>query len=223
MTADSNRCAVDLYLRSALPGSDRDLRLASDGDNDCDQMRCITIVCPDLCEGVVCDDGNECTGTAAIRSSGQCSNDWRPTALHATIAAPPACGGECDRTVPIALAGGRVQPDELRVDGRRSSSRHDLGESLLRSVRHGGQNGHFYVNQSSYLGTSTFDTLAGSGLQDILLGRMPSGTQRSAASRGCSRLNSFDILVLADDVRRAGRYGDPGRKRRRRALGQRGQ
>jgi hypothetical protein len=65
-----------------LPGPTEICVLVSDGDNDCDRMRCMTIVCPDLCEGVVCDDTEECTRCAATTP--------RPTALRATTATAPA-------------------------------------------------------------------------------------------------------------------------------------
>ena len=38
-----------------FPGPTEICAIASDGDNDCDQMRCITIVCPDLCDPNPCD------------------------------------------------------------------------------------------------------------------------------------------------------------------------
>ena len=194
VNASNTTYACDLLL----PGPTEICVLVSDGDNDCDQTRCITIDCPDLCEGVVCDDGNECTRDRCDPLSGACSNDDAPNGIACNNCSDTCQSGACDAGSPfvadVVFAGqvsvnGIFQPVDATFVNPYSGA----------SVTVDSTNGDFYVNQSSYLGTSTFDTVAGSGLQDIFLGRTPSGAQSLCGVERLFSLNSFDILGLADD------------------------
>ena len=72
----------------------------SDGDIDCGKRKCITVVCPDLCEGVVCDDGNECTADRCDRSTGLCINEVVPDGLACDGCASTCQAGACDPSQP---------------------------------------------------------------------------------------------------------------------------
>jgi hypothetical protein len=53
----------------------------SDGVPQCDQEQSVTVYCPgdgDLCEGVDCSDGNECTADVCDPADGSCSNPNLP-------------------------------------------------------------------------------------------------------------------------------------------------
>jgi hypothetical protein len=92
MTGGTPIDAQSTYTCDPLfPGPTEICVVASDGDNDCDQMRCITIICPDLCEGVVCDDAEECTRDRCDRLTGLCSNDPAPNGIACNN-----CSDTCD-------------------------------------------------------------------------------------------------------------------------------
>jgi cysteine-rich repeat protein len=178
-----------------FPGPTEICVIASDGDNDCDQMRCITVICPDLCAAVDCDDGNECTRDRCDPLSGLCSNDPAPDGI-----ACDACNGTCQSSVCDAgspFVADFVFSGAIAIDGLLQSLNTTFvnpysGASVSAS-------GVFYVNQSSYLGSSAFDTLGGTGLQDILLARTPAGDQTLCGVERVFSLNSFDVLGLADE------------------------
>jgi cysteine-rich repeat protein len=178
-----------------FPGPTEICVVASDGDNDCDQIRCTTIVCPDLCEGVVCDDGNECTRDRCDPLSGLCSNDPAPDGIACDACNSTCQSGACDAGSPFVadfVFSGTIALDAVLQSVDTTFVNPYSGASVV-------ANGLFYVNQSSFLGTSTFDTLAGSGLQDILVARLPSGDQAVCGIERVFSLNSFDILRLADE------------------------
>jgi cysteine-rich repeat protein len=178
-----------------LPGPTEICVLVSDGDTDCDQTRCITIQCPDLCEGVVCDDGNECTRDRCDSLTGLCGNDPAPDGIACDNCNSSCQLGVCDAGSPFVadfVFAGTVAIDGVLQQVNTTYVNPYSGASIA-------ANGLFYANQSSFLGTSTFDTLAGSGLQDIVLARLPSGAQAICGVERVFSLNSFDILGLADE------------------------
>ena len=192
---DPNELQTTYTCDPLFPGPTEICVVASDGDNDCDQIRCTTIVCPDLCEGVVCDDGNECARDLCDPLSGLCSNDPATDGVACDACNSTCQSGACDAGSPfvadfvftgtIAMDGMLQQVDTTFVNPYSGASVAALGV--------------FYVNQSSFLGTGTFDTLAGSGLGDIFSARLPSGAQAICDVERVFTLNSFDILRLADE------------------------
>ncbi len=177
-----------------LPGPTEICVVVSDGDNDCDQMRCITVDCPDLCEGVVCDDGNECTRDRCNPLDGSCSNDPAPDGIACNSCNDTCQSGACDPTVPFTAAqnaslmnftGTMQQVDATLVNPY-------SGESLPLS-------GPFNVNISSYKGVGTADVLLGTSLGDFLLVQDPVGIQNICGVESILAQNSFDAMILADD------------------------
>jgi cysteine-rich repeat protein len=193
-----------------LPGPTEICVLVSDGDNDCDRMRCMTILCPDLCEGVVCDDVDqndnpiECTRDWCDPLTGLCSNDEAPVGI-----ACGNCGSTCEAggtcTGP-AFTGDFVADDStvfISSDVQSSYSATFVnpysGESM--SVM-----GEFRVNNSTYLGTGTTvetDVLSGittGGPQsEILLIQDLVHPQTVCGIEMVTVLNGFDVMFLADD------------------------
>lgn len=193
--ADPNASSTTFDCDPLFPGPTEICVVVSDGDNDCDQMRCVTIDCPDLCAGVVCDDGNECTRDVCNPLDGLCSNDPAPNGIACNGCTNSCQAGVCDAgssfvadlvfTGTTAMDGLLEQVDATYVNPY-------SGASVS-------ANGLFNVNQSSFLGAGALDTLAGSGLQDILLARLPSGAQAMCGVERLLSLNAFDILGLADE------------------------
>jgi len=181
-----------------LPGPTEICVLVSDGDNDCDQMRCITIDCPDLCEGVVCDDvdqngnPNECTRDRCNPLDGSCSNDPAPDGIACNSCNNTCQAGACTGPAFTAAQTGSA----LNFVGTLQLVNMTLvnpysGESLPIS-------GPFNYNTSSYLGDGPADILTGTTLGDFLLVQDPIGTQRICGVETIVSLNSFDAIMLAD-------------------------
>jgi cysteine-rich repeat protein len=165
----------------------------SDGDVDCDRMRCLTIQCPDLCAGVDCDDGNECTRDRCDPLSGLCSNTPAPDGIACNNCNNTCQTGACTGPAFTAAQTG----SNLTFIGSTQQVSMTLvnpysGESLPVS-------GPFNYNISSYLGTGPADVLTGTNLGDFLLVQDPVGTQRICGVDTIFALNSFDVMFLADD------------------------
>lgn len=179
----------------SAPGVTEICTVISDGDVECDQVRCLTVVCPDLCAGVDCDDGNECTRDACNPLDGLCSNDPAQDGVACDGCSSTCQAGVCDAGTPFVADfpfSGTIAMDGLLQTVDTTFVNPYSGASVA-------VNGLFNVNQSSFLGTSTFDTLGGSGLQDILVARFPSGEQAVCGVERVFSLNSFDVLRLADE------------------------
>jgi cysteine-rich repeat protein len=176
------------------PGPTEICAMASDGDNDCDSMRCATIVCPDLCEGVVCDDGNECTRDLCDPLTGLCSNDPAPDGIACSDCSATCVSGACsgpDWTAAVTFNGtttmtGTVQPFNATLVNPYSGFSVSVNDTRR-------------VNDSSYEGIGTNDILVGTNQGDILLIEDPVGVQRICGVEQILGQNNFDVLFLADD------------------------
>lgn len=164
----------------------------SDGDVDCDQMRCTTIDCPDLCDGMSCDDGNECTSDTCDPLTGTCSNDPAPDGIACNDCESTCQAGACtgppytaENNASLMFFVGSVQQVNTTYVNPYS------GETLT-------VNGQLNVNISSYKGVGTADVLAGTSGPDVLLVQDPIGTQRICGVETVETFGAFDILFLAD-------------------------
>jgi len=165
----------------------------SDGDEDCDRIRCLTIECPDLCAGVDCDDGNECTRDRCGFATGVCINDPAPDGIACDDCNSTCQAGVCDPGVPftadqsasVMTFVGTFQPYNATLFNPYS------GLSTL-------VNGNFNVNTSSYTSFGPNDLLQGTNLGDVLLVQDPIGTQRICGVERLAPLNSLDVMFLAD-------------------------
>jgi cysteine-rich repeat protein len=182
-----------------LPGPTEICVLVSDGDNDCDQMRCITIDCPDLCEGVDCTDVDqnglpiECTWDRCNPLDGTCSNTPAPDGIACNDCNDTCQSGVCDPSVPFTAA---VNGSAMTFQGSIQQVDTTLvnpysGESLTLS-------GPFNVNISSYKGIGASDVLTGTNLGDLLLVQDPAGSQRICGVETIRSQNSFDAMIMAD-------------------------
>ena len=176
-----------------FPGPTEICVLLSDGDNDCDQMRCITIVCPDLCEGVVCDDGNECTGEYCNPLDGQCITNDAPDGLACADCSATCVNGTCSGPDWV----GAVTGTAMTFVGTQQQVNTTLvnpysGAAVAVSSQ-------FNINTSSYEGVGLNDTLFGTNQGDYLLIQDPIGTQRLCGVENVLALNSFDAMILADE------------------------
>jgi cysteine-rich repeat protein len=201
---DANALDTTYACDPLLPGPTEICVLVSDGDNDCDRMLCMTVVCPDLCEGVVCDDvdqngnPNECTRDRCDPLTGLCSNDPAPDGIACANCTSTCGAGVClSPAVPFtAVQVGSALNGNLSFDGTMQQVNMTLvnpysGASIPIS-------GPFNYNISSYLGDTLNDVLMGTALGDFLLVQDPVGTQRICGVETILAQNSFDVMILAD-------------------------
>jgi cysteine-rich repeat protein len=179
-----------------VPGPTELCVLATDGDNDCDQMRCITVECPDLCDGVSCDDGNECTRDTCDPTTGVCSNDPAPDGIACNACDGTCVGGTCSgpaysaaNNSDLMFFQGTLQPVNTTFVNPYS------GQSL--TINTGTAN--LNVNISSYKGIGTSDVLSGTNQGDVLIANDPFGTQTICGVETVLGFQGFDLLMLADD------------------------
>jgi cysteine-rich repeat protein len=176
-----------------FPGPTEICVVATDGDNDCDRIRCTTIICPDLCEGVVCDDGNECTRDLCNPLDGSCSNDDAPNGIACSSCAGTCQAGVCDLGLPFTAAQtgtvmtftGALQPLNTTLVNPYSG---------MSTTITGGYN----LNTSSYLGVGPSAVLIGTNLGDALFVQDPVGTQRICGVNEIIAGVGFDVMFLAD-------------------------
>jgi len=166
--------------------------IATDGDNDCDQIRCITIECPDLCEGVSCEDANECTADSCDPFTGLCVNDPAPDGIACNNCDSTCVAGACTGPAYTAEQNGAI----MGFVGVTQT----LNETYVNP--YSGEEyfilGNYLVNVSSYRGIGSNDVLLGTASNDVLLVQDPVGTQRICGVEEIQSFQAFDFLFLAD-------------------------
>jgi cysteine-rich repeat protein len=195
MTGGTPIDAQSTYTCDPLfPGPTEICVVVSDGDNDCDQIRCITVVCPDLCEGVVCaDNGDECTREYCNQLDGQCVADVAPDGIACADCSATCLGGSCTGPDWVgAVSGSNMVFSGLFQNLTTTLVNPYSGESVLVS-------GPFRVNNSSYEGVSSNDFLYGTNTGDFLLVEDPIGTQRICGVENVLTQSSFDAVILANE------------------------
>ncbi len=177
-----------------FPGVTEICVLVSDGDLECDQVRCTTVVCPDLCADVDCDDGNECTGDVCNPLDGLCSNDPAPDGIACDNCNSTCQAGVCDAGTPYTAS---VTGSTMSFQGALQQYDTTLvnpysGASVTLSGQH-------FVNTASYKGIGFSDILIGTTFGDVLLVQDPVGSQRICGVENLLAFNGFDVLQLADN------------------------
>ena len=175
-----------------FPGPTELCAVASDGDKDCNQMRCITIICPDLCEGVVCNDAEECTWDRCDPLTGLCSNDPAPDGIACNN-----CNSTCDTGACTGVAFTAAQTGSA-LNFLGTIQQVDMTLVNPYSGASFSVSGPFNYNISSYLGVGLNDVLTGTNLGDFLLVQDPVGTQRICGVETILAQNSYDAMILAD-------------------------
>jgi cysteine-rich repeat protein len=179
-----------------FPGPTEICVVASDGANECDRMRCTTVVCPDLCEGVVCGDGNECTRDRCDPLSGLCSNDPAPDGI--------ACDS-CNSTCQLGACTGPVFTADFTDSFMFIQADLVPLYSAILVNPYSGQSlplppANIWVNNSTYKGIGTADVLSGINVAEILLIQDPLvGPQTVCGVERIFALNGLDVMFLADD------------------------
>jgi cysteine-rich repeat protein len=210
MTGGTPIDAQSTYTCDPLfPGPTEICVTVSDGDNDCDQMRCITIICPDLCDPNPCvDDDNECTAQRCNPLDGQCITEFAPVGIACANCSatcvqangtnePPTCDGPdwVGAVTGLLMPDGNYEMSFLGTQGQQVDTtlvNPYSGQAVPISSR-------FNVNATSYEGMGASDTLFGTVQGDYLLVQDPIGTQRICGVENVLTENSFDAMILADE------------------------
>lgn len=192
--ADPSAMETTYACDPLTPGPVEICVLVSDGDFDCDKIRCVTVECPDLCENVDCDDGNECTSDRCDPLTGLCNQTTAPDGLACDNCNSTCQAGTCDPSVPFVAT----------VTGQFMSFQGQLQQldTLLYNPYSGAVTavfGQFIVNNQVYKGIGSSDILIGTGISDILLLQSPVGSQRLCGVETVLAFNGFDVLQLADE------------------------
>jgi cysteine-rich repeat protein len=180
-----------------FPGPTEICALVSDGDIECDHMRCLTVVCPDLCENVDCDDGIECTRDRCDPLNGLCSNDIAPDGI--------ACNN-CNSTCQAGACTGAPFTADIEFNGTAtlSGTQQQYNATLVNPYSSASVpvSGQFRVNDLSYKGTGTADILSGvmpGGIQsEVLLIQDLIHPQTVCGVETINSLNGIDVMFLAD-------------------------
>jgi cysteine-rich repeat protein len=197
---DPNALDTTYTCDPLFPGPTELCVVASDGDNDCDQIRCLTIVCPDLCEGVVCNDAEECTRDRCDPLTGLCSNDPAPDGIACNNCNNTCATGACTG---VAFTADFVANDSTVFIASDLQSPYNPTFVNPYSGATKTVLGTFNVNNSTYLGIGTADVLSGittTGTQnEILTIQDLVHPQTVCGIETITSLNGFDVLFLADD------------------------
>jgi cysteine-rich repeat protein len=161
---DPNALVTNYNCDPYFPGPIEICVSVTDGDLDCDKSACTVVVCPDPCEGVFCDDGNECTADYCDPPTGQCVFDVAPDGIACDSCNGTCQAGVCDLGTPFTAAqNAQVMPMTvvLRVVNETYVNPYTgFTFSRVGAVRH---------NISTYKGVSAIDTILGTPLGDWLL------------------------------------------------------
>ena len=149
----------------AFPGPMQVCVTVSDGDLDCDKTTCVAVVCPDPCDGVVCDDGNECTADSCDPVTVQCVFDVAPDDIACDNCNSTCQAGVCDPGVPFTAANNAaIMPfvGAFRFINGPHVNPYDGFFVVFPST-------FVFYNSSTYKGVSAFDTIQGTPSGDYLL------------------------------------------------------
>jgi cysteine-rich repeat protein len=195
-----------------LPGPTEICDLVTDGDNDCDRMRCMTIVCPDLCEGGCASDDNECTRDYCDPLTGLCSYDEAPDGIACSNCGSTCLGGACQDDPAVPFTADFVADDSTVFIASDVMSSYSATFVNPYSGASMSVMGDFRVNNSTYMGIGTTDLDMSGDITDVLSGITTGGTQSEilliqdldhpqtvCGIETITALNGFDVMFLADD------------------------
>ncbi len=191
---DPSGALTTYHCDPAFPGPIEICVVASDGDLDCDKTACIAVDCPDLCEGVVCNDGNECTADACDPASGLCVFDVAPDGIACDSCNGTCQVGQCDLGMPFVAAQNAANMSFIGQD--RVFNQYYVNPysgftfALVGTVN---------ANITTYKGVGVSDSILGTPAGDALFLNDPSLAPQTVC--GVEQIlagNAGDIMHLAD-------------------------
>ena len=101
---DPNAAVTNYNCDPHFPGPIQICTTVSDGDLDCDKSQCFAVDCPDPCDGVICDDGNECTADRCDPVTETCVFEQAPDDIACSDCNGTCQAGVCDLGLPFTAA-----------------------------------------------------------------------------------------------------------------------
>jgi hypothetical protein len=113
---DGNQCTDDVCNPANALSTKPNRTDGTDCAAGSDPGRCTSGVCLGLCEGVICNDANQCTEDVCDPSNGSCPNPAKDDGVPCDLGENP---GRCDNGICVGLCVGVVCDDdnECTVDG----------------------------------------------------------------------------------------------------------
>ena len=160
---DPNASLTNYNCDPAFPGPMQVCVEITDGDLDCNKSACIVVTCPDPCDGVLCDDGNECTYDYCDENTGTCVYDPAPDGIACNDCDNTCVSGSCIGANWLGAQTGTVMPF--------------VGAFRFISGAYVNPYSGFFVvfpttyvfyNTTTYEGLTAFDTITGTPSGDYL-------------------------------------------------------
>jgi cysteine-rich repeat protein len=191
---DANASLATYTCDPAFPGPIEICAVASDGDLDCDKSACIAVDCPDPCEGLVCDDGNECTADYCDPALGQCVFDTAPDGIACDSCNSTCQAGVCDPGVPFTAAqNAQNMPFQGLIRNFNKSWTNPYSGFTFALL------GPLNSNISTYKGVSTADAILMTNAGDALFLNDPTlAPQTVCGVETMLAGNAGDVIHLAD-------------------------
>jgi cysteine-rich repeat protein len=191
---DPNGALTTYHCDPAFPGPIEICVVVSDGDLDCDKSACIAVDCTDLCEGVLCDDGNQCTADRCDPASGQCVFEIAPDGIACNDCTSTCQSGVCNSGVPFVAAQNAATMNFIgvtRVINRNYANPYDGFTFMLA--------GPVNANITTYKGVGLTDAILGTPVGDALFLSEPTlAPQTVCGVENAFAGNAGDIIHLAD-------------------------
>jgi len=178
----------------SFPGPIEICVVVTDGDLDCDKSACVAIDCPDPCEGIVCNDGNECTADYCDPTLGQCVFDVAPDGIACDSCNSTCQAGVCDPGVPFTAAqNAQNMPFQGLVRNFNKTYTNPYSGFTFALL------GPLNNNISTYKGVSTADAIIMTTAGDALFLNAPSlAPQTVCGVETILAGNAGDVVHLAD-------------------------
>lgn len=161
---DPNASLATYTCDPAFPGPMQICVTVTDGDLDCDKTQCIVVYCPDPCEGIICDDGNECTHDYCDPSTEQCVYDPAPDGIACNGCSNTCALGSCIGGPYLGAQVGTIMPftGAFRFVNDVYVNPYNNFFVIVPTT-------YVYYNTSTYQGLTDLDTITGTPSGDYLL------------------------------------------------------
>jgi len=161
---DANAALTTYTCDPAFPGPMEVCVTVTDGDLDCDKTQCIAVYCPDPCDGIICDDGSECTYDYCDPATEQCVYDPAPDGIACNGCNNTCVNGSCIGADWVGDQAGTIMQfsGTFRFFNGIFVNPYDSFFVVIPTT-------YVYYNTSTYEGISAVDAITGTPSGDYLL------------------------------------------------------
>ena len=200
---DPNASLATYTCDPAFPGPMQVCVTVTDGDLDCDKAACLVVECPDPCEGIICDDGNECTYDYCDPNTEQCVFDPAPDGIACNSCDNTCVAGSCIGSNWLGAQVGGIMPftGAFRFVNGVYVNPYDNFYVLLPTT-------YVFKNTTTYEGITTNDAITGTPTGDFLFLSDPffvaeqtvCGVERFLAGSGGDFAHFADLYINSIDM-----------------------